>query len=575
MIYDRNGVYNEDETNYEDGTNCERADTAYVGAGRISARCLQPFESDNPIQNPDKRFCRGLNRRMIDIGFEDYGDDDDRSSEEGQRGWENRFFVPTENDQALAALCEYYSQDFEWAQNTKVTSLNNTLPINTYNDFKDADFWVGGKRSRGYEWLVESKAAEFIKTDVNNNRRKVFNDPEHLEFNKKIVRVRWSKNTDSTTDSDSDDSDYSSSDSYVKKSKKHVFVTVCQTYEVKEDNRPIRYLCVPGSFQTYKANHFVSTFSLGVLQKSLEEEKQGRSLRQSVDVAPRFIPPLSSVESLKNALNSYPMAEYSKIFFQFKSQEKGGPGRFWDDSQFFLSAFSKGQWVGTYAPVWQSLDLPRFLQGSETIFVTVTGERAAELHQPSVTDQEIIEEFLPVLNQIYGTEINSRIGRLLNPSDVEFFKMERWIQDELYRGMYSNMAVNVSWTDIEPSRQIHGNIMFSGEHSCFRYNGYVHGALLGGQRSARILLQEEYGFSDEFEYSICDLVPNDIDANGNAIFNPEMEEGFVQEPANADEMDDAMPFGLLNHQRNARNKPNGEDYMVHSRGFKRKFRPEV
>jgi hypothetical protein len=244
-----------------------------------------------------------------------------------------------------------------------------------------------------------------------------------------------------------------------------------------------------------------------VLQASLDEEAAGVPLANSREVAPRFSPPLSSLPALEAGLRAYPMAQYSKIFFRFEH-------KFWDDAELTLSSYSQGRWQGEFGAVWQQLDIAgnpnRFLPGSRIIFVTVLGERAVDVH--GKTDAQIIAEFLPQLNQMFGERIEAAYGHLLTPADVLEFSMTRWIEDPLTRGMYSNMAANVSWAEIEPTRQRYGNLMFTGEHSCFRFNGYTHGALLGGKRSAGILLAERYGFDDaDDEQSICDVEEADVD----------------------------------------------------------------
>jgi polyamine oxidase len=207
------------------------------------------------------------------------------------------------------------------------------------------------------------------------------------------------------------------------------------------------------------------------------------------------------------------MALYSKLFFRF-------PWKFWQDEQMLLSAFGDGE----FAPVWQSLDMPGFLPGSKIIFVTVTGERARELQQlpnTAAADTAIIEQMLPVLNQIFPTEIAAKTGgRLLRRSDVLEFSMARWLQDDLSRGMYSNWRVNRTWEEQEPTRATLGRLWFSGEHTCFRYNGYVHGALLAGRRTANLLLSQEFGRTVDLA-TTCDQSPDQLTGNQRVLEDAE------------------------------------------------------
>lgn len=476
--YREDGTPDDANALYNRGSACEREFVAYLEAGAISERCLQPSAADNPPKSVDRRFCE----TYFGAPFE-YSDDDDISNDRAQMLSSVAFDPITDPEPAEARACDVYSQDFEWAQFPNITSANNTLPPNTYSFFRDADYWVGGGEL-GYSRLPKKLLAEFVMTSVNTANEVIFDDPEQLELQSKVLEVHWDPSGAAPVE-----------------------VVVCDTAKLDVPNEPVRWECIASSVRTLRANEFVSTFSLGVLQASLAEEDANVPLGGSRDTAPRFSPPLSSVPALNAALRVYPMAQYSKIFFRFEH-------KFWDDAQLTVSAYSQGRWRGEFGTVWQQLDIEanpnRFLPGSRTIFVTVLGERAIDVHQK--TDAQVIAEFLPQLNQMFGARIQQAYGRPLLAQDVLEFSMTRWIADPLQRGMYSNMAANVSWTQIEPTRQRYGNLVFSGEHTCFRFNGYTHGALLGGKRSAGILLAERYGFEDaDDEQSLCDVVEADVD----------------------------------------------------------------
>ena len=475
VLYDKDGEINSLESAYGPGSLCLKSFEAYLTAGEISTRCLQPGSAANPPKSVDRRFCE----QYFPAPFQ-YADDDDLSQERAQQV-ANGFLALAESDPSIARACEVYNQDFEWAEAPSVTSTNSTLPPNTYSDHRDADYWVSDERS-GYAWLVESLAAEFIATSVNTNAEKVFDDPNRLRLQTKVLEVQWDPTGTAP-----------------------VTVRACKTRKQNVANGPTLYPCVAGSEYTMQGEHFLSTFSVAVIQKSIAEERAGVPVANSQNTAPRFTPPLTSVPDLAESFENYPMAYYSKIFFQF-------PLKFWGDSQIVLSAANGGKWVGEFAPVWQSLDVKgngQFLPGSNIFFVTVLGERAAELHAPGVTDSEIIAQMLPVLNDMFDDELDDALGRPLRASDVLAFSMTRWIQDPLFRGMYTNRRVGVSDVELEPSRQRYGNLIFSGEHSCFRHNGYTHGAKRGGERSARILLAERYGVEGVDVPSTCDVLPAD------------------------------------------------------------------
>jgi len=479
--YRADGTADAANARYNRGSACERQFVAYELAGDISSRCLQPSAADNPPKTVDRNFCGQY--LGVPVAFEDA---DDLSNDALQQL--AGFDPTTDAEQAEARACDVYSQDFEWAEFPNVTSGNNTLPANTYSDFRDADYWVGGD-TRGYAWLVHSLAAEYLATSVNNNIEKLFVDPR-LRRQRKITRVAWDP-TGQTS----------------------VRVTTCRTAKVLLSEGRVHWKCVRGTDEVAEADNFVSTFSLGVLRRSLAEEAAGAPLAASIEVAPRFTPALSSVPALAHAINGYPMGYYLKVFMQFRH-------KFWDDTQLTVSAYSRGRWVGEFAPVWQNLDSAKFLPGSRIFFVTLTGERALDfLAQPKAVN---LQDMLGALNSIFGASGDGRVQALyghpeLVAGDVLDFSYNDWVNDTLTYGMYSNMRVGRSWPAMEPSRSRFGNLMFSGEHACFRYNGYTHGALLAGRRTGRILLAERFGVAGVADApSICDVLPyeNHPDTNG-------------------------------------------------------------
>lgn len=454
VVYDENGALVENPYGTLEGA---QADEAYVGAGRYSRRCLQP-ETPGLNQNT-LRFCRRFNGAFVDGAA-----GDDQSNEEGEV-----LFNGFRADTPLKRLFQYYSQDFEWAEAPGITSLNNTLPANSYVDFRDANY-MALDDPLGYARLLLKHAAGFLRTSKNSDTEVRFAD-SRLKLSTRVLSVDRSQAS-------------------------RVAVTVCKT-RATQLHSGVRYGCVPGTTSVLLGSHFISTFSVGVLAESVIEETLGAPAR----TAPRFVPPLPPATSA--ALLEYPMALYSKLFFRF-------PWKFWQDEEMLLSAFGDGE----FAPVWQSLDLPGFLPGSKILFLTVTGERARQLQElpnSAAADTQIINELLPVLNQIFPAEIATKTGgRALRRSDVLEFSMARWLQDDLTRGMYSNWRVNRTWEEQEPTRAPVGRrLWFSGEHTCFRYNGYVHGAFLAGQRTANLLLAHEFGRAVDLG-TTCDQAPGQL-----------------------------------------------------------------
>lgn len=461
VVYDQDGAFVDAPYETNEGA---QADEAYVGAGRYSRRCLQP-ETPGELNQNTLRFCRRINGAFVDATA-----GDDQSNEEGERLF-NGFVADT----PLKRLFQYYSQDFEWAEAPGVTSLNNTLPANSYVDFRDANY-MALNDPLGYARLALKHAATFLRTSENSDTRVRFSDAR-LKLSTRVLTV-----------------DTSRSD--------RVSLTVCKTRAV-DLHAGTKYVCAPGTQSTIVGSHFISTFSVGVLAQSVSETALAAAQR----TAPHFVPPLPPATTA--ALLQYPMALYSKLFFRF-------PWKFWQNEQMLLSAFGGGE----FAPVWQSLDLPGFLPGSNILFLTVTGERARALQllpNSAAADTQIINQLLPVLNQIFPAEIAAKTGgRALRRADVLEFSMARWLQDDLTRGMYSNWRVNRTWQEQEPTRATLGRLWFSGEHTCFRYNGYVHGAFLAGQRTANLLLANALGRTNIDLGTICDQAPEQLNGGGVA-----------------------------------------------------------
>ena len=58
---------------------------------------------------------------------------------------------------------DYYKYDYEFAEPPRVTSLQNTVPLPTFNDFGDDVYFVADQR--GYESVVYYLSGQYLKTD--------------------------------------------------------------------------------------------------------------------------------------------------------------------------------------------------------------------------------------------------------------------------------------------------------------------------------------------------------------------------------------------------------------------------
>ncbi|XP_039777517.1 polyamine oxidase 1 isoform X2 [Panicum virgatum] len=80
---------------------------------------------------------------------------------------------------------DYYKYDYEFAEPPRVTSLQNTVPLPTFNDFGDDVYFVADQR--GYESVVYYLAGQYLKTDKSGK----IVDPR-LKLNKVVREISYS-----------------------------------------------------------------------------------------------------------------------------------------------------------------------------------------------------------------------------------------------------------------------------------------------------------------------------------------------------------------------------------------------
>ena len=525
-VYDENGDFNLNETYYEEGTNCYRADTAYIGAIRLSPWCLKPEVGDEFFNVTTQEYCE----EILGPNFV-FENNDDLDLVDAQL-LVNGFYPPNEENPAIAKVCEFFSADWEHGADNTDISVREFYPSAPFSDFEGANYYV--LDIRGYSWIVENYAAEFLSASVRTETEVKFDDPR-LKLQSKIIKVVW----DPT-------------------GVEQVEITYCQTEKVVEPNAPILYPCIRGTESTILADYFVSTLSIGVLKESVALEKQGiTNLVETMDVAPVFEPPLSSIPKMETAIETAGFAAYSHIFFQF-------PFRFWPANvQIFLSAHSQDGFVGDFAPIWEPLDIGNATSGfytdSNIMFVSVVNERSRQLQE--LPDSEIIAQFLPVLNNMFGEEIGAlNGGNLLSSSDVLDFGFYRWSLDPLYRGMYRYPDIQARHQ--EELRKRHGNLVFSGESSCSRHGGWTNGAMLSGIRSAQQLLQDKYG-GPSAELSLCDVRLDEI-SPGRRL---EAEERFLMNGLNY-----VPSFDFENDVPHTKGRPRADQTLLTVEDLDERFR---
>ncbi|KAK6922177.1 Amine oxidase [Dillenia turbinata] len=86
----------------------------------------------------------------------------------------------------LEMAFDYYNNDYEFAEPPRVTSLQNTLPLPTFDNYGEDVYFVAD--SRGYETVVHYVAQQYLTTDKAGN----ITDPRLL-LNKPVVEIRYSQ----------------------------------------------------------------------------------------------------------------------------------------------------------------------------------------------------------------------------------------------------------------------------------------------------------------------------------------------------------------------------------------------
>ena len=505
QLHAADGRVNSNEGAYGSGTACLASFDAYLGVQRLGRFCYRPEAGEAFFNNTVESFCQD----ELGPNFE-YADNDDISVMEGQILING--FLPSDfgNREAIARVCEYYNIDFEFGNTPDIVSVADSFPIATNVDFEAGSLFV--QDPRGFKFLVEKYASLYLKTAINTTSTVVFND-FRLQMTRKIIKVEW----DPTGEKD-------------------VFVTSCMTAGVTtaDGDKLQRFPCLPNpqGYHRVRAKQFISTFSLGVLKESRQMEIDlGYTGGDTIDLAttrdraPLFDPPLSSIPILSGAIETLGFGYSSALYLQFENQ-------FWPNGiEFFLSAHSEGGYTGDFAPIWTALDtgFPGFsLDGSNMLSLTVTGARSLELNM--LTDAEIIEEILPVLNSMFNQN--------LSPSDVLDIELTRWANDPLFRGMSPFDSVSASNADAFSAP--YGNLYFSGEIACDRHGGWAHGAAFGGAKSAEQLLNRNYGGPVPTP-SLCDFTAEELAATGRRL---ETEERYLRKGMKYVPMEEQMEAGL-------------------------------
>ncbi|XP_015573853.1 polyamine oxidase 1 isoform X2 [Ricinus communis] len=159
---------------------------------------------------------------------------------------------------------------------------------------------------------------------------------------------------------------------------------------------------------------------------------------------------------------------YTKIFIKF-------PYKFWPccpEKEFFIYAHERRG----YYTFWQHME--NAYPGSNILVVTLTNGESKRVEAQS--DEETLEEAMEVLRDMFGPNIP-------NATDI---LVPRWWNNRFQRGSYSNYPIISNNQVLHDIRAPVGRILFTGEHTSERFNGYVHGGYLSGIDTSKTLLEE-------------------------------------------------------------------------------------
>ena len=215
-------------------------------------------------------------------------------------------------------------------------------------------------------------------------------------------------------------------------------------YDSNNNDGLVRVYCDDGT--VYTADYALVTFSLGVLQSDLVE----------------FTPKLPDWKI--EELYQMHMSAYGKIFMKFTE-------KFWGDEQNILHVNKRYN----FYPYFINFDAFGGLPADTHILIAnVIGDDAWRIEYQS--EEETKREVETVLQEMYGLSSP--------PNATEFRVHTEWLQNPLTMGAYSDWPVEVSQECFPRLQSRVGPWFFGGEATHEKYNGYVLGALMSGEREA-------------------------------------------------------------------------------------------
>ena len=198
--------------------------------------------------------------------------------------------------------------------------------------------------------------------------------------------------------------------------------------------------------KTIFAKHAILTASFGVLQRTHQT------------LLPQGFPG-------RDVLHKFTMGYFEKVYFRFRQ-------RFWDDTDFILDS-NAGKPVLMWHPN------PHQQQSQEGVLqVTITGKDAKNFVGMDDTQKKMY--MLSRLHEMYPGKFTL--------DDVVDTYFTNWVESPISYGAWFEHGPDSSPADYLRLIQPVGNLIIGGEMTCKRYYGYVHGAMVSGERDANRIL---------------------------------------------------------------------------------------
>lgn len=205
------------------------------------------------------------------------------------------------------------------------------------------------------------------------------------------------------------------------------------------------------------ASAVISTVSIGVLKKSM-----------SSNATLQFEPPLSDAK--RNVLHKMEMGAYTKSFVKFRSAV------FTDKDPLLLVPTNCATVVNV-----QNLNKKRYFPGSNAVLITSLSKTSQQVSK--MNDKQALASALRAISAVAGRKVDS--------SEVTAFVRGRFVEDELFRGSFSNRLVGFSTKDLSEMRRPNGRLFLAGEALASSKSGYatVKAAWYSGRDTAQLMVR--------------------------------------------------------------------------------------